>query len=150
MDRNFVAALAVVALFGGGALYFIHEVHQRELAELRGHLQAAKQQAAAMEKARDAAEQARVAAEKARQEGGEVRWMVEPKVGEPPVQKAGEPPAQSVGADPAREAREAARVEALRARLEAAKKRAEEETLASERFDPPKLPEVRLTPKPGG
>ena len=56
MDRNFIAALAVVALFGGGAMYFaldfVDAAHERELAELRKVLQEARQQAAAMEKAR--------------------------------------------------------------------------------------------------
>jgi type II secretory pathway component PulM len=135
MDRNFVAALAVLALLAGGALYFVNAAHEREIAGLRRLLEEARQHAAGSEKARRDAERARAAAETARSEGEEMK-------------KAGEAQAQKAAADAARQAREAARSEAIQIRIDAAKRRAEEETRAKERVEQPKLPEVRLKPKP--
>ena len=149
MDRNFVAALAVLVVLASGALYFLDAAHERQVADLRKQLEAARQQAAESDKARKAAE--RGAVEKARSEGGEIS-----KAGEPPMQQQRadgeaqrEAEAQKAAADAARQAREAARAEAMQMRIEAARKRAEEETRAKDRVDQPKLPEFRLSPKAG-
>ena len=92
-----------------------------------------------------------MAAEKARTQAEESRKADEPPAPTPradgDAQRDAE--AQKAAADAARQAREAARAEAMQMRIEAARKRAEEETRARDRVEQPKLPEVRLTPKPG-
>jgi len=154
MDRNFVAALAVLTLLAGSALYFLSAAHEREVAGLRGLLDEARRQAAESEQARKAAEGARVGAEKPRAEVEEIRRsgvITSPKPGG--EEDAREAEAKKAADAAAREAREAARAEAMRLRIESARKRAEEESARpksssqdKDRVEQPRLPEVKLKP----